>query len=203
MSVRQRVLRSAPADRVRPGDRLPGPEPGRIRPRRSPGLGAEPVNQPAGQSVRAGRRRFRPRPVHQPRAGRRGCSLLGLAVVNLLLVGPPARARSRSARRSASCSSLIVAAGFIHKLAPGARAQPARRQRRLRRAPWSRSSSKLHFGLAGMILILAAAGLFGLALCHDVLFVWPVQEMRGWIRESMAAQARRAPARAARRAARP
>ena len=28
-----------------------------------------------------------------------------------------------------------------------------------------------------MVLILSAAGLVGLALCHDVLFVWPVQEL--------------------------
>ena len=32
-----------------------------------------------------------------------------------------------------------------------------------------------------MILILAAIGLFGLALCHEVLFLWPFQELRGWI----------------------
>jgi DNA segregation ATPase FtsK/SpoIIIE, S-DNA-T family len=39
-----------------------------------------------------------------------------------------------------------------------------------------------HFGLAGFFLILGAAGLFGLALCHDVLFLWPIQEARGWLR---------------------
>ncbi len=33
------------------------------------------------------------------------------------------------------------------------------------------------FGLAGMLLILAAAGVVGLVLCHDVVFVWPVQEL--------------------------
>ncbi len=33
-----------------------------------------------------------------------------------------------------------------------------------------------HFGLAGMILILGATGFVGLALCHDVLLVWPAQD---------------------------
>ncbi|MDR3638275.1 MAG: DNA translocase FtsK 4TM domain-containing protein, partial [Isosphaeraceae bacterium] len=33
------------------------------------------------------------------------------------------------------------------------------------------------FGVAGMLLILAAAGLAGLVLCYDVLFVWPAQEV--------------------------
>ena len=37
---------------------------------------------------------------------------------------------------------------------------------------------EVHFGVAGMMLFLAAAGLFGLALCHDVLFLWPLQEVR-------------------------
>ena len=39
-----------------------------------------------------------------------------------------------------------------------------------------------HFGNAGLVLILAATGLFGLALCHEVLIGWPVQEARGWLR---------------------
>ncbi len=33
------------------------------------------------------------------------------------------------------------------------------------------------FGTAGMTLILGAAGLGGLALCHDVLFAWPFHEL--------------------------
>lgn len=33
------------------------------------------------------------------------------------------------------------------------------------------------FGPVGMILILAAAGLIGLTLCHEVLLVWPLQEI--------------------------
>ncbi len=33
------------------------------------------------------------------------------------------------------------------------------------------------FGPVGMLLILAAAGLIGLTLCHEVLLVWPIQEL--------------------------
>ena len=33
------------------------------------------------------------------------------------------------------------------------------------------------FGPVGMVLLLAAAGLGGLALCHEVLITWPIQEL--------------------------
>ena len=82
-----------------------------------PGWGAEPANQPAGQSVRARRRMLRPRVVHDA----------GLVVWLLVLgAGGDQRAPESAAercptgwvRRSGSCSLLIVAAGFIHRLAP-------------------------------------------------------------------------------------
>ncbi|WZO98150.1 DNA translocase FtsK 4TM domain-containing protein [Isosphaeraceae bacterium EP7] len=38
------------------------------------------------------------------------------------------------------------------------------------------------FGPGGMFLILAAAGLAGLALCQDVLFAWPAQELAALLR---------------------
>jgi S-DNA-T family DNA segregation ATPase FtsK/SpoIIIE len=38
------------------------------------------------------------------------------------------------------------------------------------------------FGLAGMLLILGAIGFIGLALCHDLLLVWPFQEIAALIR---------------------
>ncbi len=45
------------------------------------------------------------------------------------------------------------------------------------------------FGLAGMLLILSAAGLAGLVLCYDVLFLWPAQELaqvvRGLVRRNV------------------
>jgi S-DNA-T family DNA segregation ATPase FtsK/SpoIIIE len=75
---------------------------------------------------------------------------------------------------------LLVAAALIHKLAPT-----------LEPSPPIGSGGYLgalvaillehHFGLAGMILILAVVGYFGLALCHEVLIVAPIQEARSWI----------------------
>jgi DNA segregation ATPase FtsK/SpoIIIE, S-DNA-T family len=37
------------------------------------------------------------------------------------------------------------------------------------------------FGLAGMLLILTTAGFIGLGLCHDLLLVWPIQEISALI----------------------
>ncbi len=74
-----------------------------------------------------------------------------------------------------------MTAGLIHKLAPGLEPSP----------PVGSGGYvgalvavflEVHFGPLGMSLILAAAGLFGLALCHDVVFLWPFQEARGWIK---------------------
>ncbi len=43
------------------------------------------------------------------------------------------------------------------------------------------------FGSVGMLLILGAAGLIGLALCAEVLFAWPLQEIaRLWRRQTTA-----------------
>ena len=42
------------------------------------------------------------------------------------------------------------------------------------------------FGLAGMLLILAAAGFVGLALCQDVLIAWPIRELVGLFRRPAA-----------------
>ena len=39
------------------------------------------------------------------------------------------------------------------------------------------------FGVAGTLLILSAAGLVGLVLCHDALFVWPARELADAWRE--------------------
>ena len=38
------------------------------------------------------------------------------------------------------------------------------------------------FGPVGMLLILSAAGLIGLGLCHDLLLTWPIEEIRALIR---------------------
>ncbi|MGE5756881.1 MAG: DNA translocase FtsK [Planctomycetaceae bacterium] len=38
------------------------------------------------------------------------------------------------------------------------------------------------FGLAGLLLVLSAAGAVGLALCSDALLLWPAQEIGRWCR---------------------
>ena len=105
--------------------------------------------------------------------------VLALAVINVLLIGR----RSVPDRLGPAIGFvliLIVRAGFIHRLAPGSDPAPPSAAAAISARP-SRSSSRRSFHLTGMILILAAIGLFGLALCHEVLFVWPFQELRGWI----------------------
>ena len=43
--------------------------------------------------------------------------------------------------------------------------------------PWRSRLLEGQFGPAGMLLIVLAAGVVGLVLCHDVLLVWPAQEL--------------------------
>ncbi len=76
--------------------------------------------------------------------------------------------------------TLFAGAGFIHRLAPGLTPSPT-----VGTGGYIGATVAIfleaYFHLTGMILILAAIGLFGLALCHEVLFVWPFQEVRAWI----------------------
>jgi S-DNA-T family DNA segregation ATPase FtsK/SpoIIIE len=102
--------------------------------------------------------------------------VLGLAVVNLLL----ARGRSVPDRIGPAIGfalTLVVAAALIHRLAPRLEPSPAVGSGGYLGA-FVAIFLEVHFGLAGMMLVLAAAALFGLALCHDVLFLWPFQEVR-------------------------
>src|SRR5262249_59506614 len=76
---------------------------------------------------------------------------------------------------------LLVLAGLIDKLAPALGPSPPVGSGGYLGALVA-IFLELHFGLAGMILILGAAGIFGLALCHELLIVYPLQEARGWLR---------------------
>jgi S-DNA-T family DNA segregation ATPase FtsK/SpoIIIE len=106
--------------------------------------------------------------------------LLGLAVVNLLMT-----ARRPVPEKVGPISGfvlvLVATAGFIFKFAPTLTPSPTVGSGGYAGA-LAAVFLETHFGLAGMILILAAAGLFGLALCHDVVFLWPIEEVRGWLR---------------------
>ena len=140
MSVRQRVLHSAPLIAFALAIVFLGLSLGGYDPADPPGWGAEPVNQPPTNPCG---------PVGAVFAHllfiTLGWSswllLLGLAVVNLLVTTPPAR--PRQARAGAR---LWPGPGRRGRVYPqdraGARAQPGGRQRRLCRGAWSRSSSK-------------------------------------------------------------
>jgi len=175
MSVRQRVLRSAPLIAfalaiVFLGLSLAGYDPGD-----PPGWGAEPVNQPPTNLCGPVGAWFA-HLLFITLGWSSWLLLLGLAVVNLLLTSR----RSVPDRLGPALGfglALVVAAGLIHKLAPGLVPSPAVGSGGYLGA-FVAIFLEVHFGVAGMMLFLAAAGLFGLALCHDVLFLWPFQEIR-------------------------
>ncbi len=74
-----------------------------------------------------------------------------------------------------------VAAALIQKYDPGRKPSPPVGSGGYLGAA-SAAFLEGQFGLYGMILILAASGLVGLALCHDLLFVWPAEVLLGLIR---------------------
>ena len=179
MSVRQRVLHSAPLIAFALAIIFLGMSLLGYDPADPPGWGAEPVNQPPSNPCG---------PVGAVLAHvlfiTLGWSawllLLGLAVVNLLLVSRRA-VPDRLGTASGFALVVIAAAGFTHRFAPMLTPSPAVGTGGYVGA-FVAIFLEIHFGLAGLILIQAAAGLFGLALCHDVVFLWPIQEVRGWLR---------------------
>ncbi len=177
MSLRQRVLRSAPLIAFALAIVFLGLSLGGYDPADSPGWGAEPLNQPPTNPcgpVGA----FFAHVLFITFGWASWGLLLGLAVLNLLWISRrPVPERLGPALGFALV--LLVTAGFIHKIAPGAQRSPAVGSGGYLGAI-AAIFLEVHFGLAGMILILAAAGLFGLALCHDVLILWPIQELRAW-----------------------
>ena len=105
--------------------------------------------------------RVRGRSIPEP-----GLRLLGLALV--VAVGA-AVAQGSCERRGASWlgrGPVVGDGGFVGALAVAALGA--------------------HFGTAGMVLILTAAGLGGLALCHEVLILWPIRELIGPFRRRAA-----------------
>jgi S-DNA-T family DNA segregation ATPase FtsK/SpoIIIE len=179
MSVRQRVLHSAPLIAFALVIVFLGLSLGGYDPADPPGFSADPVNQPPSNPcgpVGA----FFAHILFMTLGWSSWLFLLGLAVVNLL-AATRRPVPDRLGPASGFALVLVVASGLIHKLAP-----------MLTPSPVVGSGGHVgalvaifleaHFGLAGMILILAAAGFFGLALCHDVVFLWSIQEVRGWLR---------------------
>ncbi len=178
MSVRQRVLQSAPLVAFALAVVFLGLSLGGYSPADPPGWGADPLNNPPANPCG---------PVGAIFAHILFISvgwsswllLLGLAVINVLLIAKRA-VPDRLGPVVGFVITLVATAGFIHRLAP-----------RLAPSPTVGTGGYIgatvaifleaYFHLTGMILILAAIGVFGLALCHEVLFVWPFQELRGWL----------------------
>ncbi len=101
--------------------------------------------------------------------------LLAMASVNLLIVG-----RRRIADRVGAASGfglvVVVASALIDKFAPGLRPSPPVGSGGYAGA-LAVTALESQFGTAGMLLILFAAGLFGVALCQDVLVSTPAHEL--------------------------
>jgi S-DNA-T family DNA segregation ATPase FtsK/SpoIIIE len=178
MSVRQRVLRSAPLIACALAIVFLGLSLLCYNPADAPGWGASPVNSPPTNACG---------PVGALCAHLMFITLgwsswflvAGLAVVVLLVTARRA-VPDRLGPGLGFVLFLLVAAGFIHKVGPNLRPSPAVGSGGYAGAVVA-IFLEVHFGLAGLFLILAAAGLFGVALCHDVLVLWPVEEIRGWI----------------------
>jgi DNA segregation ATPase FtsK/SpoIIIE, S-DNA-T family len=179
MSVRQRVLHAAPLIAFALAIVFLGLSLAGYDPADPPGWGADPVNQPPTNPCG---------PVGAALAHilfvTLGWSswllLVGLAVVNFLV----------TARRPVPDKIgpgigfilvLVVAAGWIYKIAPALVPSPAVGSGGYVGAMVA-IFLEMHFGPVGRRLILTALGLFGLALCHDVIFLWPIQEIRSWVR---------------------
>jgi S-DNA-T family DNA segregation ATPase FtsK/SpoIIIE len=178
MSVRQRVLRSAPILAFALANVFLGLSLAGYDPADPPGWGASPLNQPPANPCGPVGALFA-HALFTMLGWAAWLIVLGLAVVNILLASRRA-VPDRMGRAIGFALVVLVTAGLIHKLLPGL--SPS--------APvgsggyvgaLSAIFLEVHFGLAGMMLILATTGLFGLALCHDVLFVWPCHEMRNWL----------------------
>ena len=178
MSVRQRVLQSAPLVAFSLAIVFLGLSLGGYNPADPPGWGAEPPNNPpANPCGPVGA--FFAHILFISLGWSSWLLLLALAVVNLLYFARRS-VPDRLAPAVGFVIALVVSAGFIHRLAPGLKPSPT-----VGTGGYIGATVAIfleaYFHLTGMILILAAIGLFGLALCHEVLFVWPFQELRGWI----------------------
>jgi DNA segregation ATPase FtsK/SpoIIIE, S-DNA-T family len=179
MSVRQRVLHSAPLIAFALAIVFLALSLGGYDPADPPGHGAEPVNQPPTNPCGPVGAVFA-HILFNTLGWSSWLLLLGLAVVNLL-VTTRRPVPDKLGPAIGFGLVLVVAAGFMHKIAPALMPSPAVGSGGYVGALVA-IFLEVHFGPVGMRLILAAAGLFGLALCHDVVFLWPVQEIRAWLR---------------------
>ena len=179
MSVRQRVLHSVPLIAFALAIVFLGLSLGGYDPADPPGHGADPVNQPPRNPCGPVGAAFA-HVLFSTLGWSSWLLLLGLAVVNLL-VATRRPVPDKFGPAIGFGLVLVAASGFIHKIAPVLDPSPAVGSGGYVGA-LAAIFLEVHFGPVGMRLILGAAGMFGLALCHDVVFLWPIQEVRGWLR---------------------
>ena len=196
MSLRQRVLRSAPLVAFALAIVFLGLSLGGYDPADPPGWAADPPNQPPANPCGPVGAVLRPCPVHQSRlvvvalrAGARGRQYpLDRQTVRARPPRPGRRLRAHLDRD--------------RRLHPQARsrphAQPDRRQRWLHRSG-GRDLSRGVLSPDRHDPHPRRDRPFRPGLCHEVLFVWPFQELRGWISTSIAAAASEEPGGASRR----
>ena len=148
-----------------------------------PGAGAEPANDPpsnpcgpVGASI-----------AHalMVTVGRASYLILfALAVANLAVV---------RRRKVAEPGLRLVGFGLLVAVASALSASSTRPTSRARPSGPAGTSARRpsaflegQFGPAGMFLILSAPVVVGLALCHDILFLWPIQEAIALVRRRVA-----------------
>ena len=170
MSVRQRVLHSAPLIAFALAIVFLGLSLGGLRPGRSAGPGRRAGQSAADQSVRPGRAPRWPTSCSRTLGWSSLAAARWASRSSTCSWSAAGRSPTSSGRRSASRWSWSSRPASIHKLAPTLMPSP----------PVGSGGYvgalvaiflEVHFGPVGMRLILAAAGLFGLALCHDVVFL--------------------------------
>jgi DNA segregation ATPase FtsK/SpoIIIE, S-DNA-T family len=180
MSVRQRVLHSAPLIAFALAIVFLGLSLGGYDPADPPGHGAEPAHQPPRNPCGPVGAVFA-HVLFSTLGWSSWLLLLGLAVVNLL-VATRRPVPDKIGPAIGFGLVLVAASGFIHKIAPMLMPSPAVGSGGYVGA-LAAIFLEVHFGPVGMRLILGAAGLFGLALCHDVIFLWPVEDILSWVRD--------------------
>ena len=106
--------------------------------------------------------------------------LLGMMAVNILFV-TRRQVTDRTTPALGFGLFLLVVSGLIQKFGPGIRPSPP-----VGSGGYAGALVVTflfgHFGPYGMLLILLSAGVFGLLLCHELLFTWPVRDLLAWVR---------------------
>jgi S-DNA-T family DNA segregation ATPase FtsK/SpoIIIE len=193
MPVRQRLLRSAPVLTFLLLNLFLLLSLGGYDPADAPGGGADPPNRSPALSNPCG-------PVGAVLAHVL-FNLLGwaswLALVAMLALNILVACRRKVADRISpslgACLVLAVAAGLLHRYAPGLRPSPPVGSGGYAGALVATFLFS-HFGPYGMLLILLAVGVFGVVLAHEALFTWPVREIVAWSRLRRAGKAAPRPA---------